>query len=156
LHWYQGLRDTPEYSLLHGPIGTGKTKVCIALTAEILSNPTVRNQVLYAVETNKAVDEVALRLEKVLSRAGLQRKILRLHSLPGEKSAMYPLYNQQNKPKERYFDEEFDVMATQLALVAYLHKMSDDYKAMRARGDPRRILDSMSLAGVMYRKLRTT
>jgi DNA replication protein DnaC len=60
IKWYRGLSDTSEYTLLYGPYGSGKTHVYVTVAAEILINAHGRNKVLYTVETNQAINEVAL------------------------------------------------------------------------------------------------
>jgi DNA replication protein DnaC len=59
---YNSLAQTPEVTLIHGPFGTGKTTLNIAHALEVISNPDTKNKVLYLVESNAAVDDVALRM----------------------------------------------------------------------------------------------
>ena len=70
------LRNTPEVTVIHGPFVTGKTTVCIATSTLCLSKPTTqneaKNQVLYTVENNQAVDDVAMRLHSTIKTAGLK------------------------------------------------------------------------------------
>ncbi|TAQ88734.1 hypothetical protein B7494_g2949 [Chlorociboria aeruginascens] len=150
LEWYNSLSSTLEYSLLHGPYGSGKTRICVATATEIISNPNNINRVLYAVETNEAVDEVALEFERLITRSKLKKKLIRLHSLPGEKSAVYPLYDKQEQLQDRYTD----VLLSQLSVEEYISTLSDNYKVVRARGDPRRVLTRLSLSHAMHQKLK--
>jgi DNA replication protein DnaC len=81
---YDSLRDTPEVTLIHGPFGTGKTTAVVNIGIEIISNPDVRNTLLYIVESNPAVDDIAMRLRQQADAAGLQNKnIIRAHTLNG-------------------------------------------------------------------------
>jgi superfamily I DNA and/or RNA helicase len=57
---YDSLVYTPEITLIHRPFGTGKTTVNITHTVKIISNPHIQNKVLYLVESNAAVNNVAL------------------------------------------------------------------------------------------------
>ncbi len=117
--------------------GTGKTSSFVAVATEIISNPTTHNQILYIVETNRAVDKVATRFEDIFSVNKITKNMVRLHSLPAEKSAVCSLDDTQPKEMSRYI-EETDLLLIELAMVSYLDQLSSNYCVARADGDPRR------------------
>ena len=147
---YESWANAREIEILHGPFGTGKTTILLSLATEVMSNP-IRTQVLYTVESNKAVDDVALRLEALCTEYGLRKSIIRAYSLKGEKSQVYKYFDDQLGPQTRYAIS--DTFVTEFATVAYLAELNKSTQAIRDRGDPRRTLQDMSLSAAMYRTL---
>ncbi len=95
---HESFSNTPEITLIHGPFGSGKTRLLISLAVETMSNPDCKNQILYTVESNKPVDEVALRMDKMCKDNQLNKKIIRAHTLKGEKSEGYKYFDRQHSP----------------------------------------------------------
>ncbi|RDL30684.1 uncharacterized protein BP5553_10029 [Venustampulla echinocandica] len=150
---YDSFGSTSELTLIHGPIGTGKTTVCLYLAKDVMSNPSGKSQILYTVESNKAVDDVALRLDKLCKGHGLEKKILRGHTLKGEKNSMYKLFADPTRDEERYqIDNAF---VAQLSTIAYLAKLSRNHKGKRAQSDPRHVLADMSIAEAMHDEIQS-
>jgi DNA replication protein DnaC len=78
---YKALSNALEIVLVHGPFGTGKTELCLATATEVMSNPDVKNQVAYFVDSNRAVDDVASRWLEMCEDNKLNKTILRNISL---------------------------------------------------------------------------
>lgn len=57
---YDSLEHTPEITLIHGLFRTGKTTLNITYAVEIISNLATPHKVLYLVNLNTAVNNVAL------------------------------------------------------------------------------------------------
>ena len=148
MQWWNSLTETQEVSFLHGGYGAGKTTLVMSLCVNVLSNPDQRNQVLYTIENNQAVDDVALRLHAMVEKNGLKKKIIRAHALKGEKSEVYKYYDQQGRQQNRYTVSE--ALFNEFTTVAHLARISQHVDERRSRGDPRRILAHMSLAQAMY------
>lgn len=69
------LTEKPQISLIHGPPGTGKSKVIVNIVIQILSeNP--KSQILVCAPSNAAVDELALRLLHI--RTNLEFKSIKM------------------------------------------------------------------------------
>ncbi|XP_043483805.1 probable helicase senataxin [Leptopilina heterotoma] len=69
------LTEKPQISLIHGPPGTGKSKVIVNTVIQILSeNP--KTQILVCAPSNAAVDELALRLLQI--RTNLEFKSIKM------------------------------------------------------------------------------
>ncbi|KIM96281.1 hypothetical protein OIDMADRAFT_58618 [Oidiodendron maius Zn] len=149
---YNSLGRTPEITLIHGPFGTGKTTLNIAHALEIISNPEVKNTALLLVDSNAAVDDIALRMRTRANALGMEAKvILRAHTLKAEKREVYRYFDPQGKPQKRF--QVSDEFVAEFATLGLLNKLDMDYKATRARGDPRRVLVEMSVAQAMFNKL---
>ena len=149
---YLALADTPEITLIHGPFGTGKTELCLTVASETMSNPSVKHQVIYAVHSNKQVDDAAARWLELLESNGIKGKtILRAHTLDGEKSQVYRYYDKQGKPQERF--EVSDAFVAELTAFDFLAELSKEHREVRSRSDPRRVLESMSIAAAVHKKL---
>lgn len=149
---YSALKDTPEVTLLHGPFGTGKTTFLMSTAMEIISNPSDRNQILYVVESNKAVDDVAMRLTAIAKKAGLgHKKIIRAHSVNSENIQL----SLDSESQVQLCSQASDNFVTEFATLAYLAKLTTDHRNARASPDPRRVLHDMSLAHVMNVILQT-
>jgi hypothetical protein len=154
LAFYNKLGNTPEVTLVQAPFGSGKTTVCLSLATEVMSNPDTKMSVMYLVDSNRAVDDAAQRWQNTSNSAGLNKRIIRLHSLKGEKGHVYRYYsNPQDKPQQRF--QIPDTLANEFAAIAYLHNLSQEHVTVRARGDPRRVLETMSLAQAMFDKLKS-
>ena len=151
---HASLVATPEITLIHGPFGTGKTSLLLKVVAETISNPAKKKRVLYTVESNAAVDDITLRLANLCKLNGLgSKKIIRAHSLKGEKSEVYKYYDELLPYEDRY--QISDALVAEFATVAYLAELTEKNRRIRARGDPRRVLAHMSLAQAMYDTLET-
>jgi hypothetical protein len=152
---YDSLSSTPEITLLHGPFGTGKTTFLMSTALEIISNPTVRHQILYLVESNLAVDDVAMRLATLACTSGLgHKKVVRLHTVNSEKTEAYRYYDAP--PQARHSFQASDEFVAEFAMLGYLTNITSGYQEARARGDPRRVLHDMSLAAAIHRTLEST
>ena len=73
-----------KIALVHGPFGTGKTRAIIKVIVKYLSNPQKKQQVLYVTGSNVGVDDAALRCQKECEEYGLDKIIIRAHSLKGK------------------------------------------------------------------------
>jgi hypothetical protein len=125
----------------------------IAHALEVISNPDTKNKVLYLVESNAAVDDVALRMRTQAEVAGIKGKsIIRAYTLKVEKTEVYQYFDTQGKPQERF--QVTDSFVAELATLGFLNVLATDYKTKRARGDPRRVLTDMSVAQAMFDKIR--
>jgi RecA/RadA recombinase len=148
---YDSFADTPEITLIHGPFGTGKTTVCINTAVEVQSNPDAKNRVLYFVESNRAVDDVALRWVETSKRAEQKKNILRAHTLKGEKSQVYRYFDKQGKAQERWAVS--DSFVAEFAAFSFLEELSRAHCEVRSRSDPRRVHESLSISAAMHKKI---
>lgn len=127
--------------------------ICTTLniTTEIIANPDQKHQILYTVDSNLAVDDVALRLQRMVSATGLTKKIIRAHTLVTEKAEVYKSYDAQQRLQNRF--QAPDALVTEFATLAYLSSLTESHFANRDKGDPRYALSSMSLATKMHKTL---
>ena len=156
-NFYDSLKHTPELTLLQGPYGTGKTETCVRITAQFASED---QQVLYLVETNKAVDEVALRIKAISDEEKLGLLILRLHSFPGEKKAIYTEFGDPklNDAPSR-IDPEWIVSDATLAeytLVTCLQDFGARCTAVLKHVDPRRVVLDLALSKATADYIKTS
>ncbi|RDW80673.1 hypothetical protein BP5796_05371 [Coleophoma crateriformis] len=148
-------KDAPEVIAVWGPFGTGKSTIGITESVVALSNPDKFNQVAYSVDTNFGVDDVALRMDRKCKELGLNKKIIRLHSLKSEKAGVYRRFaNDDNAPENR-FQAVTDTMLAEIAAAQFLTDITGNYIARRKAGDPRRVLEHMSLAQAMFDRMNS-
>ena len=106
---------------------------------KIVSNPTKKQQILYLVESNPAVDDVASRLRDLADKNGLSHKeIIRAHTLKDEKTEVYKYFDHQGQPQQRF--QVSDAFVAQFTALDYLRSISLEHQATRTRGDPCQIL----------------
>lgn len=149
---HASLANTPELTLIHGPFGTGKTTLLVNHGLETVSNPKRDQKILYVVESNAAVDDVALRFRRAADEndlSGLQ--ILRAHTLKDEKTEVYNYFDTQGQAQQRF--QVSDTFVAQFSALALLTSISLKHRTTRVRGDPRRVLRDMSVAAAMYRRI---
>jgi hypothetical protein len=152
---YASLKDTPEITLLHGPFGTGKTTFLMSTAIEIISNPKTRNQILYVVESNLAVDDVAVRLSAMAKESGLgNKRIIRAHQLNSEQSEVFRCFKTQDAVPQG--DQVSDQFLSEFANRAYFANLAKYHRDTHPSGDRRRVLVEMSLTQAMNNTLRTS
>jgi superfamily I DNA and/or RNA helicase len=87
---YASLANTPELTLIHRPFGTGKTTFLASSAIEIVSTPNNQQKILYIVESNPAVDNIALRIRDLADKNSLSHKeIICAYTLKDEKTEVY-------------------------------------------------------------------
>ena len=149
---HASLANIPELTLIHGPFGTGKTTLLVNHGLETVSNPNRDQKILYVVESNAAVDDVTLRFRRAADENNLSDlQVLRAHTLNGEKTEVYNYFDTQGQAQQRF--QVSDTFVAQFSALTLLTSISLQYRATRARGDPRRVLRDMSLAAAMHRKI---
>jgi hypothetical protein len=113
------------------------------LALEVVSNPIYNIKVLYLVQSNQAVDDVALRLAVKAATCGLNGKnIVRARTLVTEKTEVYKYFNAQEQPAARIATDSF---LAEFSTLSYLAKLVHDRVNVRKRGDPRLTLKNMLL-----------
>ncbi|RDW91664.1 hypothetical protein BP5796_02829 [Coleophoma crateriformis] len=132
-----------------GPYGTGKSHVAVTESVIAISNPETHVQVAYAMDTNFGVDDVATRIHDLTTRMGLKKKVIRLHSLKSEKAAVYRKLGSTATHPEKRFQEVSESLLSEVASAQFIHDISTKYTDRRKASDPRRVLESMSLAQAM-------
>jgi hypothetical protein len=90
------LANTPEITLIHGLFRTSKTTLFASSAIKIVSNPDSNCKILYIVESNPVVDDVALCIHNLADKHGLSYKqIIRVYTLKDEKSKVYKYFDTQ-------------------------------------------------------------
>jgi hypothetical protein len=84
-------------------------------------------------------------MDKMCKDNKLKKKIIRAHTLKGEKSEVYKYFDQQHGPQQRY--QVSDDFVIEFAIITFLAKLN---KETRQVCDPRRVLAHMSLAQALY------
>jgi hypothetical protein len=135
-----------KIALVHGPFGTGKTGAVIKIIAKYLSNPGKKQQVLYVTGSNVGVDDAAMKCRRECEKHGLETIIIRAHSLKGERAKLIKV---KKGPSRFAADVPENIIQEFLALV-YTTKIANQHDERRRRGDPRRVLEDMSLTQAMH------
>ena len=134
-----------KIALVHGPFGTGKTGSIIKIIAKYLSNPEKRQQVLYVTGSNIGVDDAAMRCRRECEKYGIDKVIIRAHSLKGERAKLVKV----KKGPSRFAANVPENIIQEFLALSYTTKVAKLHDERRRRGDPRRILECMSLTQAM-------
>jgi hypothetical protein len=138
-----------KIALVHGPFGTGKTSAMIKIIAKYISNPQKHQRVLYVTGTNVAVDDAAQRCRAECEKQGLCKVIIRAHSLKGERARLV----KTTKGKPRFTASIPENVVQEFYALAYTSKIAKEHDAKHCHGDPRRVLQDMSLTQAMLNYL---
>ena len=135
-----------KIALVHGPFGTGKTGSIIKIIAKYLSNPEKKQQVLYVTGSNVGVDDAAIRCRRECEKYGMDKVIIRAHSLKGERAKLVRV----KKGPSRFAADVPENIIQEFFALAYTTKVAKLHNERQQRGDPRRILEDMSLTQAMH------
>ncbi|RDW69550.1 hypothetical protein BP6252_08570 [Coleophoma cylindrospora] len=69
-------KNAPKVIPVWGPFGTGKSTISVTESVVAMSDPSVRHQVAYSVDTNLGVDDICLRMDFLCNNLGLKKKII--------------------------------------------------------------------------------
>ena len=135
--------------LVHGPFGTGKTGTIIKIIAKYLSNPKKKQQVMYITGSNVGVDNAAMRCRKECEKYGLDKIIIHVHSLKGECAKLI----KAKKGPSRFAADIPENIIQEFCALAYTTKVAKQHDERQRRGDPRCVLEDMSLTKAMHNYL---
>lgn len=149
----ESLKEVREGTIiLTGAFGTGKTEVALCTAIELQSNEEIRNNLLYTSASNKAVDDAALRYQKLCDKFGLEKDIIRLYNIKTEKACTLKNFRDR-KFNNRFIAQLTDDFLLEFQAAAYIKKLQDEYMRRKQSGDPRRVLTEMALMNKMLEKI---
>jgi hypothetical protein len=141
---------TERIALVHGPFGTGKTGTIIKIIAKFLSNTRMKQQVLYVTGSNTGVDDAAKRCVSECQHYGLDKTIIRAHSLKGERAKLI----KSGQGQSRFKADLPENIVQEFISLTYVNKVATRHHERRKRGDPRRVHEDLSLTQAMVNYLR--
>lgn len=153
--FYDSLQSVKKgIAILNAPFGTGKTTMALAIMLKMQSGGPRKDsrkcQVVYTTSSNVAVDDAARRYAKLAEEHGMTHlNIIRAHSLKSEKSTVF---HGKNNRKSR-FKQVDDTILNEFLATAYTMRLGESHEARRKNGDPRRVLEDLSLAAAMVKYL---
>jgi hypothetical protein len=131
-------------SLLNVPFSTGNTTVALSIMLKLQSRKK-KAQVVYTTSSNIAVNDAARRYAKLAAKHNMSHlKIIRTHSPKSEKSTVF-----HSKGRKSRFSKVDDAILNEFSAAAYITVLRNDYETKRKNGDPRRVVEDLSLAIAM-------